>query len=213
MRSQAMQYWIRAAQLAVVASALTASVAYAEEDQTRFSIGPLIGYRGGGSFTESDTGTKLKLDAAQTYGLVADFRVTRETDVELLWSRQLSSLSADAPVHVPLFDVHVDYYHIGGTYRFSTEGLQPFFVATIGATRFAPQNSAFTNETKFSFGVGGGVLFPIGKHFGLRAEARAYGTVLDNDSAIMCNGATCLVHVDGTLMWQYEASAGVYLSF
>ena len=180
---------------------------------TQFSIAPFIGYRGGGSFTETTTGAKLKLDPAQSYGLVADIRITRETEVELLWSRQRTQLKADVPVTVPLFHTYVDYYHIGGTFLFATEGVQPFFVATIGATRFSPQQAGFENDTKFSFGVGGGVRIPLARNFGLRFEGRAYGTVLSNDSSVLCSGATCLIHADGTLLWQYEANAGVYLAF
>jgi hypothetical protein len=114
---------------------------------------------------------------------------------------------------VPFFDTYVDYFRIGGTYLFRTEGIQPFFVATIGATRFNPQQSRFEGDTKFSFGVGSGVRVPIIRNFGLRFEARAYGTVLSNDSDVLCANGRCLVHADGTLLWQYEANAGVYLSF
>jgi opacity protein-like surface antigen len=180
---------------------------------TQFSIAPFIGYRTGGSFTESTTGTKLKLDPAQSYGLVMDIRVTRETEVELLWSRQRTQLKADVPVTVPLFDSFVDYYHIGGTFLFATEGVQPFLVGTIGATRFSPQQAGLESDTKFSFGIGGGVRIPFTRNFGLRLEGRAYGTVLSNDSSVFCSGSSCLIHADGTWLWQYEANAGVYLAF
>ena len=192
---------------------LTALAQQASPPLTKFSIAPFIGYRGGGSFTEATTGAQLKLDPAQSYGLVADIRVTRETEVELLWSRQRTQLKADVPVTVPLFYSYVDYYHIGGTFLFATEGVQPFFVATIGATRFSPQQAGFESDTKFSFGVGGGVRIPLARNFGLRFEGRAYGTVLSNDSSVLCSGSTCLIHADGTLLWQYEANAGVYLAF
>lgn len=184
-----------------------------QQPPTQFSVTPFVGYRGGGSFTDATTGAKLKLDDAQTYGLAVDINVTQETEVELLWSRQRSKLKADAPVTVPLFDMHVDYFHIGGTYLFSTEGVQPFLVATIGVTRFDPQRSNFESDTKFSFGIGGGVRVPISRHFGFRFEGRAYGTVLSNDSDVLCVNSSCLIHADGTLLWQYEANAGVYLSF
>jgi opacity protein-like surface antigen len=200
------------AAIAMVAP-LPALAQQASPPLTQFAIAPFIGYRGGGSFTETTTGAKLKLDPAQSYGLVADIRITRETEVELLWSRQRTQLKADVPVTVPLFHTYVDYYHIGGTFLFATEGVQPFFVATIGATRFSPQQAGFENDTKFSFGVGGGVRIPLARNFGLRFEGRAYGTVLSNDSSVLCSGATCLIHADGTLLWQYEANAGVYLAF
>jgi opacity protein-like surface antigen len=187
--------------------------ALAAEQGNSFSIGPLVGYRSGGSFDEAGTGANLKLDTAKSYGLVADFRVSPETEVELLWSHQSSQLKADVPVSVPLFDVDIDYIHLGGTYLFSSGRMQPFFAATLGATLFNPHRDGFDNETKFSFGVGGGVKMPLGRHFGLRAEARAYGTVLDGNSSILCSGGSCLINAAGTVLWQYEANAGVYLSF
>jgi len=209
--------WVRTAMGAVVAVAMLAPIPalaqQANSNLTQFSIAPFIGYRGGGSFTEDTTGAKLKLDPAQSYGLVADIRVTRETEVELLWSRQRTQLKADVPVTVPLFYSNVDYYHIGGTFLFATEGVQPFFVATIGATRFSPQQAGLESDTKFSFGAGGGVRIPLTRNFGFRLEGRAYGTVLSNDSAVFCSGSNCLIHASGTLLWQYEANAGVYLAF
>jgi hypothetical protein len=30
---------------------------------------------------------------------------------------------------------------------------------------------------------------------------------------VLCTSGNCLIHVSGTLLWQYEANAGVYLSF
>jgi hypothetical protein len=73
--------------------------------------------------------------------------------------------------------------------------------------------AGYQSATKFSFGVGGGVKVPFGRHLGLRFEARAYGTVLNNNSDVLCTGGNCLIHVSGTLLWQYEANAGIYLSF
>src|SRR4029077_10483740 len=108
---------------------------------------------------------------------------------------------------------NVGYYQIGASYLFTNEGIQPFMVATLGATYLSPQQSGYQNELKFSFGVGGGVKVPIGRHFGLRLEARAYGTVLDNNSSTICTNGSCVIHVSGSLMWQYEANAGVYIAF
>ena len=180
---------------------------------TKFSIGAFIGYRGGGQGTDSNTGAHYQLAPAQTYGVVADFRVSPDTEVEVLWSQQNTRVQQTSPVNTQLFDVNVGYYQIGGTYLFANDGVQPFMVATLGATYFSPQQPGYQNETKFSFGIGGGVKVPVGRHFGLRLEARAYGTVLDNNSSAVCTNGSCLIHVSGNLMWQYEANAGVYVSF
>ena len=187
------------------------NVAAADPSPARFSITPFAGYRAGGSFTDSTTGEERKLDEAQNYGVVLDFNTTPDTEVELLWSSQRSEIDLGASSS-PL-SLRVDYLHIGGTYLFAREGVRPFFVATIGATRFDPSAEGYDTETKFSFGMGGGVRVPLARHFGLRFEARAYGTVLSNDSESLCVNGRCLVNADGTLLWQYEANAGVYLAF
>ena len=190
-----------------------ASAQDAEPQPTKFSIGAFIGYRGGGSGTDTSTGNAYQLASAQSYGLVADFRVSPDTEVEVLWSQQNTHVQQTSPVNAQLFDVNVGYYQIGGTYLFTREGIQPFMVATLGATYLSPQQAGYQNETRFSFGIGGGVRLPVGRHFGLRLEARAYGTVLNNDSSAVCTNGSCLIHVSGNLMWQYEANAGVYVSF
>jgi hypothetical protein len=180
---------------------------------TKFSIGAFIGYRGGGQGTDTNTGAHYQLAPAQSYGLVADFRVSPDTEVELLWSQQNTRVQQTSPAAAQLFDVNVGYYQIGASYLFTNEGVQPFMVATLGVTYISPQQSGYQNETKFSFGIGGGVKVPVGRHFGLRLEARAYGTVLDNNSSAVCTSGTCVIHVSGNLMWQYEANAGIYIAF
>ena len=200
---------------AVFLAALIASgsAAAADPAPTRFSITPFAGYRVGGSFTDSTSGTDRDLGEAQNYGIALDFYATPETELELLWSRQRSDLDGDPATGSPEVGLTIDYYHIGGTYLFKTQGVQPFFVGTIGATRFDPSAAGSDSETRFSFGLGGGVKVPIARHVGLRFEARAYGTVLSSDSEALCVNGRCLVNADGTLLWQYEANAGIYLAF
>jgi hypothetical protein len=118
--------------LGVVSGAL-ANAEDASAPPTKFSIGAFIGYRGGGQGTDTNTGAHYQLAPAQTYGLVADFNVSPDTEVEVLWSQQNTRVQ--------------------------------------------------------------------------------HGTVLDNNSSAVCTNGSCLVHVSGNLMWQYEANAGVYLSF
>lgn len=208
-----MARWVAAVLAFGVLASAPASAQDASAPQTKFSIGAFVGYRGGGQGTDTSTGASYQLASAQTYGLVADFRVSPDTEVEVLWSQQNTRVQQTAPVNAQLFDVNVGYYQIGGSYLFTQEGVQPFMVATLGVTYFSPQQPGYQNETKFSFGIGGGVKLPVGRHFGLRVEARAYGTVLNNNSSAVCTSGSCLIHVSGNLMWQYEANAGVYLSF
>ena len=201
---------LAAASLALLLAAGQAGAADAQPP-TRFSIAPFAGYRAGGSFSDVTTGEELKLGESQNYGVVVDILTQPDGEIELLWSRQRPEL--DTGAGTTPFSLRVDYFHVGGTYLFPTDVVKPFFVATIGATRFDPEAEGYDSETRFSFGFGGGVRVPILRNFGLRFEARAYGTVMNNDSQALCANGRCLVDVDGTLLWQYEANAGVYLAF
>jgi hypothetical protein len=208
-----MTRWVLVALVLDVLASAPTSAQEAGTAPTKFSIGAFVGYRGGGSGTDTTTGANYQLAPAKSYGLVADFNVAPDTQVELLWSQQNTHVQQTTPVNAQLFDVNIGYYQIGGVYLFTSEGVQPFMVASMGATYFSPQQGGYQNETKFSFGIGGGVKLPVGRHFGLRLEGRAYGTVLNNNSSVVCTSGSCLIHVSGNLMWQYEANAGVYLSF
>lgn len=187
--------------------------AAADQAPTRFSISPFVGYRDGGSFVGAASGNTLELGDAQSHGLAINIRATAETEVELLWSRQSTALEADEPAAGPPPDLRIDYFHVGGTYLFPASGIQPFFVGSIGATVFDPAEEGYDSETKLSFGAGAGIRVPVTRNLGLRFEVRGYGTVLSNDSAALCANGRCLVSTDGTLLWQYEANAGVYLAF
>jgi opacity protein-like surface antigen len=202
-------YWIAFS----VALLIAGNAAAEGPAPTRFSIAPFAGYRVGGSFTDATTGDERKLDEAQNYGVAIDINATPETEVELLWSRQRSAVNGVSGAATPSVGLRIDYFHIGGTYLFATDGVIPFFGATIGATRFEPTADGYDSETRFSFGLVGGVRVPLTRHFGLRLEARGYGTVLSNDSESLCVNGRCLIKADGTLFWQYEANAGVYLAF
>lgn len=179
----------------------------------KFSFGGFIGYRGGGSGTDTSTGNGYELAAAKSFGAFVDYLLAPDTAVEVLWSQQNTHVEQNSPVSAQLFDVRVGYYQAGGMFLFTPSGIQPYIVGSVGATYISPQQSGYDSETKFSFGVGGGVKLPVGRHFGVRVEARAYGTVLNNNSSAVCTNGSCLIHVSGSLMWQYEANAGVYLSF
>jgi hypothetical protein len=80
--------------LEVLASA-PASAQDAGPQPTKFSIGAFIGYRGGGSGTDTSTGNGYQLASAQDYGLVADFRVSPDTEVEVQTAFGASCVSRD----------------------------------------------------------------------------------------------------------------------
>jgi hypothetical protein len=135
--------------------------------------------------------------------------------IELYYSRQQTKLRADQGPFVsnPLFDVNVEYFHIGGTYGQATGKVKPFVVGTFGATRMTPTGDGLHAETKFSLSLGGGVKLYLTEHVGIRLDARWFGTFFNGSGSAFCSGGACLINVQGDVLSQYTANAGVVLAF
>ncbi len=111
----------------------------------------------------------------------------------------------------------VQYLHLGGTYLFDRSGeSQPYFVATIGATRRVPSCIYTSSATFFSFAAGGGYKYFPDKHLGFRLDGRFIGTFIDSSSNIFCQsdqGGICIINTAGKILYQFEIFAGVVFRF
>ena len=99
------------------------------------------------------------------------------------------------------------------------EHARPYLAAGIGATHFNVKTEGFGSDTFFSFSVGPGVQLMPHSRIGIRIEARAYGTLVQSDTALFCvsdpGGGTagCAIAVSGAVLWQFQASLGVIFRF
>ena len=149
--------------MALIAALFPVSAIAAE-----FEITPFSGYTMGGAFTDAGTGKSLSFDDTSSYGIMLDFKQAGDNQardkqagdswIELYYSRQQTKLKADQGPFFgnPLFDVNIEYYHIGGTYGQATGKVKPFVVGTFGATHMTPKGDGLHSETKFSLSLGGG---------------------------------------------------------
>ena len=116
-----------------------------------------------------------------------------------------------------LFDLEISYFQLGGTYLFEGDRGRPFMMATIGASRFEPDNSEYDSETFFAFSIGGGYKLALTPRIGLRLEGRVLGSVINSDTAVFCRSdevsSGCLIAVRGNLVWQWEMGAGLRIRF
>jgi opacity protein-like surface antigen len=187
------------------------------EEQARantFEITPFAGFMAGGSFEEPTNGNELDVEDDASYGvffnLVAD---VPERQYELFYTKQSSVVEGGVPL-----DLDVQYLQIGGTVGYpQTRHVIPYFGATVGAARFTPDLPGLDDETKLSFSVGGGVRFPITDHIGIRFDARAFITLLEDDTEIFCvseppSGA-CSIKPKSDTFLQYMGSLGVSIGF
>jgi hypothetical protein len=180
-----------------------------------FEVTPFAGYTMGGDFTNASTGNTLSFDDTSSYGIMLDIRQAEEAWIELYFSRQQTKLRADQGAFYgdPLFDVNVEYYHIGGTYSQATGKVKPFVVGTLGATHMVPKGEGLHSETKFSLSLGGGVKMYLTEHVGIRLDARWFGTLFNGGGSAFCSNGACLVTVQGDVLSQFAVNAGVILAF
>ncbi|MEM9594134.1 MAG: outer membrane beta-barrel protein [Acidobacteriota bacterium] len=181
-------------------------------------ITPFVGQRFGGEFTDefADLFFDIEVDDGESTGVAVAFDTGVNWQLELMWSHQESEL-VETGFLLPdlrLFDIDVDYYHVGMLYQWRPGQIQPFVVGSIGATNFGPGPSDLSDETRPSVSLGGGVKIMFNEHFGLRFEARGFSTIVETDDDIFCDEFLddCRGY-DDEYFFQGEARAGLVLRF
>lgn len=181
----------------------------------QYSITPFAGYRFGGRLTLGDTNSRLNVQNHLSYGVALDLAADAETQYELFYSRQSTSLGAPSPA--PSNTV-IEYLHLGGTVNIGeSPRFQPYFVGTLGATRFSPDSPLGNDRIYFSGSLGGGLRVPLNRHLALRLEARGFATFFSSHTAVFCRsdqaGGVCLIHGSGSTFLQGDALAGLTYTF
>lgn len=216
------RWWLSAvAGVLLGCSSLWASAALASEDSQhtgslRFEMTPLIGYRMGGSFTLSDTGQHVNIDDHGSFAVVLGLRSDEESQYELLYARQSTSLFSGATL--PPAGVDIEYLHIGGSYIPDNDfAVRPFLSGGLGLTRFSPDPATARENTRPSASLGLGLRVPFNQHFALRLETRAFLTFVDPNTAFFCRsdqaGLLCRIHSRGSTFTQYDVLLGVGYTF
>jgi opacity protein-like surface antigen len=180
-----------------------------------FEITPFAGQTWGGEFSDSVTGTTLKVDETGSYGFMLDIKQDAQSQIELYFSRQATQLKTDGGLFTgnPLFDLDIEYYHLGGTYSPSPGRVWPFVVGTFGATHMDPKGPNLDSLTKFSLSLGGGVKLFATDRIGLRLEGRWFGTFFNGSGSAFCSSGACAINLEGDVLSQFVANAGLIVAF
>ncbi|MDX1403710.1 MAG: hypothetical protein R3192_04195 [Woeseiaceae bacterium] len=191
---------------------------HAQERTYNFELTPYGAYRVGGEFDEADSDRSIDIDDSESFGLVFNARHSPVTQWEIIYSRQASNADTSGLASSnPSPELTIEYLQAGGTYIWEGEHVRPFLAATIGGTHVDVSSPGFDSDTFYSFSLGLGLQISPNSRLGIRLEARGFATLLDSDSDLFCEfGPTnniCAVRIDGTLMWQTEAMAGIVFRF
>jgi hypothetical protein len=190
-----------------------AVAANAQDTARRFELSPLLGYVIGGTFDDENTRQQLDLDDSQAHGLQLNIRADPQSTYEIQYAKQATRTKAPG---LPSLDVVIEKLEIGGTYEVSEEPTRPFVALTLGASRFKPDDSAFNDDTYFSFSLGGGVKFFMDRPFGITVDARWAGAFVNEDTDVFClsaGGLTCLIQADAGLTSQFRVLVGFNARF
>ncbi|GAA4889389.1 outer membrane beta-barrel protein [Ferrimonas pelagia] len=188
-----------------------------------YFIAPMAGYNAGGELdvTErqpeedrQDLGTLKPLDDA-SYGLMLGIETHDPGNVYLMMNRQSTQFKEGDFGASTGVNLDVDYYHLGGSLFFPRGKFEPYVTASVGVTRLVP-DADFSAETRFSLGGGIGARYLLWRNLAVYADIRGYATMMDNSSALVCNGSEtdgCHLRVEGKAMLQSQANAGLMIRF
>ena len=190
-----------------------------QTETRRFELTPYAGYRFGGTFEDEDDTVSVELDDRRSAGFIFNVRESENTQWEVIYSRQQTRADTTQISGLgPRVDVDVEYLQGGGTYQGQLRnGVRPYLAATLGAARVTPRLAGLGDDSFLSFSIGTGLQIRPTARLGIRLEARAWGTLVDSDTRLFCRSGPqvggCAVRLDGHVLWQIEAFAGLVFRF
>ena len=169
------------------------------------------GYSVSEGIDNATSGERASVKSGVAFGAAADYDLDSSRQLQLFYGQQNTTL--DPGGGMPRFDFDVRYLHLGGTYFFDGPiGRGPYAVGGVGATHFSPNLNGLQSETKPSLNVGFGYLWPLGSAVAVRAEARAFFTLLNSSGGLFCSGG-CTVLLSGDAFVQGQAMLGLTARF
>ena len=186
----------------------------AQASAGRVEITPFAGYTFGGKFEERDTGEEFNITDTSSFGGIVNIDLSDITQLEFFYSRQETELTSGGLFPTDkLFDMDVEYFHVGGTYLLGRDEWQPFVVGTLGLTHLSPEPSGVRSLNRFSLGIGGGVkYFPI-EHLGLYLAGRGLITFIDSTLVYTSDEDGSTIYFSSDALWQFQLNAGLIFAF
>jgi len=189
----------------------------------KLEITPFGGYFFAGKMAVREGDLNIKNDA--NYGVTIDFTIMRDGQIELMYNRldtRLVLKEYPTGVNKDLFDMSVNYFHIGGIYRAKEiEKGYLFTCFSLGATLFSPAESTYdldgekvtlSDEWRFSIALGGGVKYFLSDKIGIRTQIRLLMPIyFAGGSLYFGTGGSGVSLGAGTVLAQADVTAGLII--
>ena len=204
---------VRSSLYLLVAASLLPATSFGQS----LEITPMAGARVGGTF-RSGTFQQISLAdpeirAGFAGGLHLGYFISEFAQLEAFAYRQDSKfIATDAStgesVEEPLI---VDQYQFGGVFHWGMgyDRARWFMSLNGGATRFDLKNGE--ENTRFSFGFGGGVKIYQNRRIGWRVQGRYTSTYISANDAVLCGALGCYQSQLKNYLSQLEFSGGVII--
>jgi len=214
----------RALAFSLMLMAVAAPAAFA---QHKFEISPYAGVRTAGSFRGEDQTVSFNIQSAPTFGVFADYMITRQLAAELLWGHESSTVDkksasltdgglepSDEVPDGELFDLGIDYFQGGIRFDGGNEKYTPYVAAGFGLTRFNPDVAGASSVNKFGFSLGAGINAYLTDRIGVRFDARAFGTRAgDRQEDLACGVFGCVSFERSSTFWQSHFVGALIIRF
>jgi hypothetical protein len=156
-------------------------------------VTPFVGYETAGSYPTENSPTvqRFRADAARMFGVLVDYPINDDLQLEFEWADNPTNYSAQDAVtgqYGQAFTSRIDQYQFGGLYFLRSRDFawRPYIAATVGFTHDANGGNN-PGRTAFGFGLGGGVKYPISRHVGFRGDARWMPTYGSSGTITECD--------------------------
>lgn len=171
-------------------------------------IGPMGGWRFGGSFDDS-IGNSYTAEPSGAWGGVVDIYGSPDAALEILFSRQESSVRSEGTVPLSV-NYRLDHYHIGGLKEYEGEHLRPFLTGLLGWSHAKAEGES---SDFFSVTLGGGAKYYFTSWLGLRTDLRCH--IMFTNSAVAASSGPSggSVSFAGEVFAQGEVAGGIFLAF
>lgn len=179
---------------------------------TSVEFGPFIGVLGGGDLEAGSP--DLEFDEDSNFGITVGFPIIGADQLEFMYSEYESSLRTKGSPKTTTAVVDFRYLHVGAHWERGDGPGKLFSVASAGVVDLDAQSGPYGSETLLSIGLGGGGKYFFHDYFGVRAEGRILGNYIDGNREILCDATLgCLGEINGSFLWQFQASAGIVIRF
>jgi len=192
--------------------------ANAQDSRLDSEITAFGGVRVGGEIEVEESNAVYDADDSTSFGLIWNTHYKANTEWEVYYSQQQTEFELSDPmIVVPTIDLDLYTLQLGGTYLFDGESVQPFLSMTLGGTHVKTDADGGDSDTFISASIGLGLKFRQGERLGFRLEGRMHGVLVNESSKLFCSTGpeenVCAVEVEGDMLGQFEAFAGVTFRF